>query len=277
MDNNTLAILKDIQTDKIEKSFQRIENKINTYNKADKNRKKSIKNTIQNDLEIIKEQYLTEMKKQIDDLKNEENKENWEKIYNKLKLKIKNYKEKISNLDSTVNNEEKKDDDYLDPNAKVDLNELNVEQAMKRGDIILEEDDKAISNMNKIVGGDVDTMKKVNIELTNQKEKIGKIDQDLKEMEFSVDRARKKITNMFKIYASDKCVICLIVVILIIIVTIILVSAFGGDNKNNFNVPHDIFGSNNMNNSTTNYGFSLVSSYHLRKIFILYILFLFEI
>ena len=65
MDNNTLAILKDLQTDKIEKSFQRIENKINSYNKADKNRKKSIKNTIQNDLEIIKEQYLTEMKKQI--------------------------------------------------------------------------------------------------------------------------------------------------------------------------------------------------------------------
>ena len=32
-----------------------------------------------------------------------------------------------------------------------------------------------------------------------------------------------------------------------------------------------------MNNSTTNYGLSLVSSYHLRKIFILYILFLFEI
>ena len=277
MDNNTLAIIKD-QSDKIDKSFQKIENKINSYKKADKKNKKSIKNTIQNELNFIKEQYLPEMKKQIDDLKDEQNKENYEKIYNKLKLKIKNYKEKINNLDSEeINNEEKKDDDYLDPNAKVDLNQLNVEQAMKRGDNILEEDDKAISNMNKIVGGDVDTMKKVNIELNNQKEKMATIDKDLKEIEFSVDRARKKITNMFKIYASDKCVICLIVVILIIIVTIILVSAFGGDNKNNFNVPHDIFGTNNIKNSTTNNGLSIGSSFSLMKIIIIYVLFLFEI
>ena len=122
---------------------------------------------------------------------------------------------------------------------------------MKRGDNILEDDGKRITNMNKIVNKDVDTMKGVNIALNDQKIKLEGVDNDLKEIDFSIDRARKKITNMFKIYASDKCVICLIVVILIIIVTIILVSAFGGDNKNNFNVPHDIFVSNNNQTSSS--------------------------
>ena len=78
---------------------------------------------------------------------------------------------------------------------------------------------------------------------------------------------------MFKIYASDKCVICLIVVILIIIVTIILVSAFGGDN---FNVPHDhdIFDTNKKNtNSTTNSEHCLISCFNLMRGIILYILF----
>ena len=116
-------------------------------------------------------------------------------------------------------------------------------------------------------------MKKVNIELNNQKEKMATIDKDLKEIEFSVDRARKKITNMFKIYASDKCVICLIVVILIIIVTIILVSAFGGDNKNNFNVPHDIFNTNN-NATTTNSSNYLFRSFNIMRIISLIILYL---
>ena len=48
-------------------------------------------------------------------------------------------------------------------------------------------------------------------------------------------------------------------VILVIIVTIIIVSACGGDNKNNFNVPHDIF---STNNKTTNSGNSLFYSFN---------------
>ncbi len=129
---------------------------------------------------------------------------------------------------------------------------------MDRGDAIVKEDDKIISGMVKTVHGDVQTMKEANANLNVQIEKLDNVDSDLKEMEYSVDRARKKITSMFKLYASDKCITCLIVVILIIIVTIIIVSACGGDNKNNFNVPHDIFNTNN--NITTNSSNYLVHS-----------------
>ena len=63
---------------------------------------------------------------------------------------------------------------------------------------------------------------------------------------------------MFKIYSSDKCITGLIVVILIIIVVIIIVSACGGDDEKNFNVPHDIFGTNN--NSTQNSGEFIINN-----------------
>jgi len=272
MDNSAIATLEDIQK-AIEESLEEIENKINSYRNEDKKGKNLIKKEVQKELENIKKKGQN-MLNEINDLRDEENKEKWEKIFSNLKKRIKEYKEKINNIDTLqISNEEKKDE-YLDPDAKVSVNELNVEQAMKRGDNILEDDGKRITNMNKIVNKDVDTMKGVNIALNDQKIKLEGVDNDLKEIDFSIDRARKKITDMFKIYASDKCVICLIVVILIIIVTIILVSAFGGDNKNNFNVPHDIFDTNKKNtNSTTNSEQSLISSFNLMRVIILYILF----
>ena len=88
------------------------------------------------------------MKTELDYLKNEENKIKWEKIFDEIESKIKEYELKIDNLDSIqVDNEEEKND-YMDPDAKVDLNELNVEQAMKRGDAIQDADDDAIDNRN---------------------------------------------------------------------------------------------------------------------------------
>ena len=272
MDNSAIATLEDIQK-AIEESLEEIENKINSYRNENKKGKNLIKKEVQKELENIKKKGQN-MLNEINDLRDEENKEKWEKIFSNLKKRIKEYKEKINNIDTLqISNEEKKDE-YLDPDAKVSVNELNVEQAMKRGDNILEDDGKRITNMNKIVNKDVDTMKGVNIALNDQKIKLEGVDNDLKEIDFSIDRARKKITDMFKIYASDKCVICLIVVILIIIVTIILVSAFGGDNKNNFNVPHDIFDTNKKNtNSTTNSEQSLISCFNLMRVIILYILF----
>ena len=91
-------------------------------------------------------------------------------------------------------------------------------------------------------------------------------------MDYSLKRAGKQITSMFKMYSSDKCITCMIVVILIIIVTIIIVSACGGDNKNNFNVPHDIFNTNN--NKTSNFGYYLIRQNKLRSLISLILLLL---
>ena len=159
-----------------------------------------------------------------------------------------------------------KTNDYMDPDAKVDSKELNDEQAKKRGDAILDADDNAIDNMGKIANKDVDIMKDVNGELERQNEQFDVADAELKEIDFSINRARKKITSLFKLYASDKCITCLIVVIMVIIATIIIVSACGGDNKNNFNVPHDIFGTNNKTSSTSDSHY-LIKRFNLMRIF----------
>ena len=276
-DNIIIDTLKDLQNS-IEKSFEDIDKKIKSYNKGDKKQKNLTKKNILKELELIKKSN-NQIKLDSESLSRETFKEEWEKIYNKYKSKIKEYKEKINELESAQANtgqgqEKGQDDDYKDPDAKVNLDELNVEQAMKRGDEILNADENALNNIHKVVRDDVDIMKDANKELNRQKEQLDVADTELKEMEFSIDRARKKITNMFKLYASDKCITCLIVVILIIIITIIIVSACGGDNKNNFNVPHDIFGSNddgknntNTNsNSTTNDSKYLIKSFNLMNV-----------
>jgi len=274
-DNIIIDSLKDLQNS-IEKSFEEIDKKIKAYNKGDKKQKNLTKKYILKELELIKKNN-NQIKLDSESISRESIKEEWVKIHNKYKSKIKEYKEKINDLESAqanIGEGQEQEDDYKDPDAKVNLDELNVEQAMKRGDEILNADENALNNMGKVVHEDVDIMKDANKELERQKEQLDVADTDLKEMEFSIERARKKITNIFKLYASDKCITCLIVVILIIIITIIIVSACGGDNKNNFNVPHDIFGSNengknntNTNsNSTTNDSIYLIKSFNLMNV-----------
>ena len=164
--------------------------------------------------------------------------------------KIKKFEEDLAQIPNQGQVE-----DHMDVDAKVDLNKLNAQQVIDRGDKILDVDDQAIDNMAKIVNKDVDQMKNVNVELNAQQEKLENVDADLKEMDYSLKRAGKQITNMFKMYSHDKCITGMIIVILVIIVVIIIVAACGGDDEKNFNVPHDIFSSNNKNSTTNSGGF----------------------
>ena len=272
MDDNIIINLLKYHQKSIEKSFEEIDKKIKDYKKGDKKQKNIIKKNILKELELIKGNN-NQMKLDSEPLNKESIKEEWAKIHNKYKSKIKEYKEKVNNLESgQADNGQGAEDDYKDPDAKVNLDKLNVEQAMARGDEILNADEKILNNINQVVHKDIDNIKDVNKELERQKEQLDNADTELKEMEFSIDRARKKITNMFKLYASDKCITCLIVIILLIIIINIIVSACGGDNKRNFNVPHDIFGSNengknnNNNNSTDNYSNFFTTSLNLMNV-----------
>ena len=270
MDKNTIAVLQDYQSS-IEGSFEKIDKKIKVYNKSEKSQKKSTMSSIKQELANIKAN-MGMMKAELPNLKDQGNSNIWEETISKLKSKVKTYTEKVKNLEEVKNEPENNNVDYMDPDAKVDYNDLNVQQVMDRGDKILDDDDKAIKNMAHVVNQDVDHMKNVNIELNRQQEKLENVDSDLKEMDYSLKRAGKQISSMFKMYSSDKCITCMIVVILIIIVTIIIVSACGGDNKNNFNVPHDIFNTNN--NKTSNFGYYLIRQNKLRNLISLILLLL---
>ena len=261
MDKNTLAVLQDYQTS-IDKAFNKIDKKISTFSQGDKNKKKSDLSFLKQELANIKAN-LSLMKSELSELEGEGNKTMWGETVSKLKSKVKNYSEKIKELEEEQdkNGNNRSDSlDYMNPDEHPNLDNLNVKQVMERGDNILDEDDKAIKNMANVVNQDVEQMKNVNVELNRQQEKLENVDSDLKEMDYSLKRAGKQITSMFKMYSSDKCITCMIVVILVIIVTIIIVSACGGDNKNNFNVPHDIFSKNNKTSNSSQY---LKSSFDL--------------
>ena len=251
MDKNILSILEDYKSS-IEESFKKIDKTIKSVDKTDRNKKRAAVSSVKQELANAKSNFGL-MKPEVNSLISEENKNIWTDIVKKIKPKIKTYDKKIKEFeeDSSFAPDSNQGEDHLDVNAKVDLNQLNAQQVMDRGDKILEADDKAIDNMAKIVNNDVDQMKNVNVELNAQQEKLENVDSDLKEMDYSLKRAGKQITTMFKMYSSDKCITGLIIVILIIIVVVIIVAACGGDNSKNFNVPHDIFGTNNNSTSSS--------------------------
>ena len=237
MDKNIISILED-DKELLDKLFKRLDKKLKS---ADFSQVNSLKDELKNI-----EKSIDKMKQDANDLKSEENINKWKDIISKIKSKIKEYDKKIDKIkNSKQSSSQIPVDEHLNPDAKVDLNKLNVQQVMNRGDAILNADENAIDNMAKIVNNADDQMKNVNGELYAQQEKLDIVDNDIKEINFSLDRAKKQITNMFKLYAKDKCIVGMIFIIVIIIVVIIIVSACGGDNKKNFNVPHDIFGTSN--------------------------------
>ena len=242
MDKNNLSLLEDYKAS-IDNSFTKLDKALKS---ADKSKVSSLKNELAN----VKAN-VNLMKQYARDLQSQENINKWDDIISKIKTKVKEYDKKIDKIkNSKKSSSQVPVDEHLNPEAKVDLNKLNAQQVIDRGDAILDADDNVIDNMAKIVNNDVDQMKNVNVELNAQQEKLDNVDNDLEEMDYSLKRAGKQITNMFKLYAKDKCILGLIIVIVIIIVVIIIVSACGGDNEKNFNVPHDIFGTNNNNTSS---------------------------
>ena len=249
MDKNSLSVLEDYKS-KIEESFKTIDKAIKSIEKADKNKKITILDSIKKELPNTNKNFDL-MEIEVNNLISEENKNIWKDIVKKIKHQLKTYNKKIKELeeDSSFILDSKQVEDHLDVNAKVDLNKLNAQQVMDRGDILLKEDDKIINNVTKNLYNGLDIMKDANKELQEQEEQLDNVNNDLKEMNYSLERARSQITSMFKMYSRDKCITGLIIVILIIIVVIVIVAACGGDNEKNFNVPHDIFNKNTTSSS----------------------------
>ena len=241
MDNNCVAILQDYQ-DIIEKSFQKIEKEIKEYSNSDSSKldliKKSLASTKTN---------LGIMTMEISNLKNENNKQKWEDTIQKIELKINEYKSKINDLKNQNNNYY--EDEMVDINKKVDITKLTTQQAIERGHNILNDDENRIGNMKKVINEDINMLKEDNKELERQKEVLENVDDNLKEIDFSLKRAGQQIKTMFKMYASDKLILCLIVVIILIILSIIISSIAGKNKKKKQdNLPHDSFKKRRLNN-----------------------------
>ena len=140
------------------------------------------------------------MKTDIMNLEQSENQRIWKEKLSYLKSQKEKLEIEINKIKNDVKgNEINEEEDYMDINKKVDLGKLSSEKVMKRGDKILEEDEKSLQNMIKTLSKGRSMMQDTNKEIYKQMEAMDRIDGDLNEMDGSLNRAKKTITYMNKI------------------------------------------------------------------------------
>jgi hypothetical protein len=241
-ENITIATLKDSKG-KIEQILERVKKNLGKFSSLDPSEQDRVSNQIYTDFKYANNE-LESMKIEVGNLQNEQTQKAFKDQTTLLKQEIKKLQEEF-----TQKQNEKKNLGGLlveDINLKVKANnELTYQEAIAKGDGILADDKKAIQRMINTVDQDLAISRQVKKELDDQKEKLEKTDKNLKEIDYSLNRAAKQIATMFKMYACDKLILCMIVVIVLVIIAIIIVAAVGGDKANNFNVPHDIFSNSN--------------------------------
>ena len=236
MDNNSIAILQDYQSS-IKTSFKKIERLFGEAEGADLSQQNLAMNNINSELKSIKYN-IGLIKFEIANLKEESNMNKWNEIMSQMNSDYDSYKLRLDQLKNSQNNNVI--DDPLNIDAKVDLSKLTSQQAMDRGDKILQADKNAINRMKKIVYQDLDTMKEVNRELLSQHEKLENAENDLQEIDYSLNRAGNQIKTMAKMYATDKLIMCMICCILLVVIAIVVVSIFF-DSDEEENAKQDTF------------------------------------
>ena len=230
MDNNSIAILQDYQSS-IDFSFKKIERLFTEAENSDLSQKNLSMNSITSELKSVKNN-IGLIRFEIANLKEESNVNKWNEIVSQINSRNDNFKLRLDQLKNNQNSNSI--DDPLNIDSKIDVSKLTSQQAMDRGDKILQADRNAIDRMKKVVYQDLDTMKEVNRELLSQNEKLENAENDLKEIDYSVNRAGKQIKTMAKMLATDKLIMCMIVCILLVIVAIVIVSlVFDSDEEEN--------------------------------------------
>ena len=239
MDNNSIAILQDYQSS-IENSFKKIERLLNDAEGAELSQQNLAVNNINNELKAIKGN-IGLIKFEIANLKEESNRTKWNEITAQINSRTDSYKERLDQLRSGHSSNDINDPMNID--AKVDLSKLTSQQVMDRGDKILNADKDALNRMKKIVYSDLDTMKEVNKELLIQHEKLENADNDLKEIDNSLNRAAKQMKTIAKMIATDKLILCLIGFILLAIIAVVIVFFVlpSKDGDGNTNAKQDTF------------------------------------
>ena len=217
----------------IDTSYKKMERLTNEFNGADQSQQNIILNNLNIEMSSTKTN-IGLMKMEVSNLKEEGNINKWQSIISELQSNHDLFATKILQMKNKKNNIV---DDPLSIDVRADLSKMSSQQVMDRGDKILEDDRNAINRMKNIVNQDLDTMKEVNKELLSQNEKLENADKDLKEIDYSLNRAGQQIKTMAKMYATDKLIICMILCILLVIIAIVIVSFFfdGDDDANSKN------------------------------------------
>ena len=191
------------------------------------------------------------MKIEISNLGNEEQEDEYRNVIKSFKATYENISSRIREVKSNKSKELNLDNILENPDAKTKtVDQMNAQEVFDHGDKILDEGDAAINRMLKKLTETKDVSNNIKVNLVTQREQLEKTQKNLKEIDYSLDRAAKTLKTMLRNIATDKIVMGLILIIVLAIIAIIIVAAVGGDPEGNFNVPHDWI-VKKPNNSTT--------------------------
>ena len=196
MDKNTISTLEDT-SDSISKKITLIKKYFKEISPSNNSSKQKILSKIKLEYDGLKTD-LRLMKTDLMDLQQSENQIIWKEKYSNFKSQKEKLEIEINKLKSEGKNEINDEEDYMDINKKVDLGKLSSEKVMKRGDKILEEDEKSLQNMIKTLSKGRSMMQDTNKELYRQMDAMDRIDGELNEMDGSLNRAKKTINYMNK-------------------------------------------------------------------------------
>ena len=198
MDKNYISALEDTESS-LNKKIISIEKYIKEFSSSNSSNQQKILSKIKSEFDSMKTD-LKLMKTDIMSLIQNENKTFWQKKYSSFKSQKEQMENKINNLKFGSNsNNINIEEDYMNINKKVDLSKLSSEQVMKRGDKILDEDEKSLQNMIKTLNKGKDMIQETKKELYRQMEAMDRMEGDLNETDGSLNRTKKTINYMNKI------------------------------------------------------------------------------
>ena len=198
MDKNYISALEDTESS-LNKKIISIEKYIKEFSSSNSSNQQKILSKIKSEFDSMKTD-LKLMKTDIMSLTQNENKALWQKKYSSFKSQKEQMENKINNLKFGSNsNNINIEEDYMNINKKVDLSKLSSEQVMKRGDKILDEDEKSLQNMIKTLNKGKDMIQETKKELYRQMEAMDRMEGDLIETDGSLNRTKKTINYMNKI------------------------------------------------------------------------------
>jgi hypothetical protein len=247
-----IATLKDSKA-KIEQILERIKKNLQKFDNLDPSEQDKVSNQIYTDFKYANNE-LEGMKMEVSNIQAEMSQKAFKDQISILKQEVKKVQDEFTNKQNnkkTLNNLLVPDDINVKLKGN---NELTVQEAINKGNNILAEDRAGINRMNKVIKQDIDIAKQIEQDLEVQNQKLSQTEKDLKEIDYSLNRAGKQLKTMFKMYATDKLIMCMIVVIVLVIIAIIIVGAVGGDKEGKFNVPHDLFTSSSTTSTTSTTG-----------------------
>ena len=198
MDKNYISALEDTESS-LNKKIISIEKYIKEFSSSNSSNQQKILSKIKSEFDSMKTD-LKLMKTDIMSLTQNENKTLWQKKYSSFKSQKEQMENKINNLKFGSNsNNINIEEDYMNINKKVDLSKLSSEQVMKRGDKILDEDEKSLQNMIKTLNKGKGMIQETKKELYRQMEAMDRMEGDLNETDGSLNRTKKTINYMNKI------------------------------------------------------------------------------